>query len=103
VALQHSRHGATGVATALLLPFASVVLVFYRRRSRALRGMLGMLVLCGITFAAAAAMMGCRNSMTAATTPPTPITPTGSSQVTVTASSGSVSQTAMIALTVTAQ
>lgn len=103
VALQHTRHGATGVATALLLPFASVVLVFYRRRSRALRGMLGMLVLCGITFAAAAAMMGCRNSMTAATTPPTPITPTGSSQVTVTASSGSVSQTAMIALTVTAQ
>jgi uncharacterized protein (TIGR03118 family) len=100
--LQHTRHGAAGIAAALLLPFASV-LVFYRRRLPGLSGMLGLLVLCGITFAAAGAMMGCRSSMTAATTPPTPTTPTGTSQVAVMATSGSVSQTAMIALTVTAQ
>src|ERR1035438_5584605 len=37
--LQHTQHGAAGIATALLLPFASV-LMFYRRRSSALSGLL---------------------------------------------------------------
>jgi apolipoprotein N-acyltransferase len=91
--LQHTQHGAAGVATALLLPFASV-LVFYRRRLHGISGLLGMLVLCGITFAAASVMMGCGSS------PPPPTTPAGTSQVAVTASSGSVSQTLTIALTV---
>jgi uncharacterized protein (TIGR03118 family) len=91
--LQPARHGAAGIATALLLPFACV-LVFYRRRSSALRGVLGMMVLCGITLAAAGAMMGCGSSAPKATTP------AGTSQVTVTATSGSVSQTATIALTI---
>jgi hypothetical protein len=100
--LESTRHGAAGIATALLLPFASV-LMFYRRRLPVLRGLLGLLVLCGITFAAAGVLMGCRNSMIAATTPPAPTTPLGTSQVTVTATSGSASQTAMIALTVTVQ
>jgi len=89
--LQHTRDDAAGVATALLLPFAAI-LVFYRRRSTALSGMLSLFVLCGITLAAAGAMMGCGNSK--------PTTPAGTSQVTVTATSGSVSQTVMIALTV---
>jgi uncharacterized protein (TIGR03118 family) len=90
--LQHTRHGAAGIATALLLPFASV-LVFYRRRSSALSGLLGMFVLCGILFAAAGTMMGCGQSLP-------PSTPSGTSQVAVTASAGSTSQTVMIALTV---
>jgi uncharacterized protein (TIGR03118 family) len=91
--LEQTGHGAAGIATAFLLPFASI-LVFYRRRSPALRGLLGMLVLSGITLAAAGVMMGCGGST------PKPTTPAGSSQVTVTATSGSVSQTAVIALTV---
>jgi uncharacterized protein (TIGR03118 family) len=95
--LQSTPHGAAGIATALLLPFASV-LVFYRRRLPALRGLLGLLVLCGITFAAAGAMMGCRGMAPMGTT--TPTTPAGTSQVSVTASSGSTNQTVMIALTV---
>jgi len=91
--LEQTGHGAAGIATAFLLPFASI-LVFYRRRSPALRGLLGMLVLSGITLAAAGVMMGCGGST------PKPTTPAGSSQVTVTATSGSASQTAVIALTV---
>jgi uncharacterized protein (TIGR03118 family) len=95
--LQSTPHGAAGIATAFLLPFASV-LVFYRRRLPALRGLLGLIVLCGITFAAAGVMMGCRGMVPGGTPPPT--TPSGTSQVAVTASSGSTSQTVMIALTV---
>ena len=95
--LQSTPHGAAGITTSFLLPFASV-LVFYRRRLPALRGLLGVLVLCGITFAAAGVMMGCRGMVPGGTPPPT--TPTGTSQVAVTASSGSTSQTVMIALTV---
>ncbi|MGA2218588.1 MAG: TIGR03118 family protein, partial [Terracidiphilus sp.] len=99
--LQHTGHGAAGIAAALLLPFASVLLVFYRLRLPALRGRLGLLVLCGFTVAAAAVLMGCRPM--APSGPPVPITPTGTSQVTVTATSGSISRTATIALTVTVQ
>ena len=98
--LESTGQGTAGIATAMLLPFASV-LVFYRRRLTGRSGLLGLLVLCGITFAAAAVMMGCRG-MAPMSTPP-PITPTGTSQVSVTASSGSVSQTATIELTVTVQ
>jgi uncharacterized protein (TIGR03118 family) len=90
--LQHTQHGAAGIATALLLPFASG-LMFYRRRSSALSGLLGMFVLCGILFAATGTMMGCGQSLP-------PSTPLGTSQVAVTATSGSTSQTVMIALTV---
>jgi uncharacterized protein (TIGR03118 family) len=90
--LQHTRHGAAGIATALLLPFASV-LVFCRRRFSALNGLFGMFVLGGILFAAAGTVMGCGGSLP-------PSTPSGTSQVAVMASSGSTSQTVMIALTV---
>jgi len=98
--LESTGQGTAGIATALLLPFASV-LVFYRRRLTGHSGLLGLLVLCGITLAAAGGLMGCRG-MAPMSTPP-PITPTGTSQVSVTASSGSVSQTATIELTVTVQ
>lgn len=95
--LQSTKHGAAGIATAVLLPFASI-LVFYRRRLTGLSGLLGLFVLCVITLAAAGALMGCRG-MAPMSTPP-PITPTGTSQVTVMATSGSITQTATIALTV---
>jgi uncharacterized protein (TIGR03118 family) len=97
--VESTGHGVAGIATALLLPFS--VLVFYRRRLPALRSVLGLLVLCGITFAAAGFLMGCK-PMAPMSTPP-PITPTGTSQVTVMATSGSISQTATIALTVSLQ
>jgi uncharacterized protein (TIGR03118 family) len=98
--LESTGHGAAGIATALLLPFASV-LVFYRRRLTSRSGVLGLVVLCGITLAAAGGLMGCRGNAPMSAPPPT--TPTGTSQVVVTASSGSVSQTTTIALTVTVQ
>jgi len=88
--LQPSGHGVGGVAVALLLPFASV-LVFYRRRSSALTGLLGLFVLCGIMFAAFGAIMGCGAASS---------TPAGTSQVVVMATSGSITQSTTIALTV---
>ncbi len=90
--LQPKRLGATGIATALLLPFASV-LVFYRRRSSAFTGVLRLFVLGGIMFAAFDTFMGCTSSSM-------PTTPPGSSQVLVKGSSGSISQNAAITLTV---
>jgi uncharacterized protein (TIGR03118 family) len=83
-----SRTGAAGVATALLLPFASFLL-FYRRRSSALSGLVGLFILCGILFATLGTITGC----TASTTP------TGTSQVVVTATSGSITQSTPITLT----
>jgi uncharacterized protein (TIGR03118 family) len=88
--LQPTGRGVAGVATALLLPFASV-LVFYRRRSSALTGLFGLFVLCGIALAALGTITGCGAVSS---------TPAGTSQVTVTATSGSITQTSTIALTV---
>jgi hypothetical protein len=89
---QPTRHGKAGVASALLLPFASVLL-FYRRRSSPLAGLLGLFVLCGVTFATLGTIMGCGGSAP-------PSTPAGTSQVVVTATSGSISQSTTISLTV---
>jgi uncharacterized protein (TIGR03118 family) len=88
--LEHTGHGLAGIAPALLLPFASV-LVFYRRRFSAFTGFLGLFVFCGIMFAASATIMGCGSAAS---------TPAGTSQVSVTAASGSITQTTTIALTV---
>lgn len=94
--LQPAPPGAAAIATALLLPFASVM-VLYRRRVAVFRGLLGVLILCGITFAAATAVMSCGGS---SSKPLAASTPSGASQVTVTASSGSVSQSVTVALVV---
>jgi len=91
VLLEKKRQGAAAVATAVLFPFASF-LVFFRRRSRAFRNTLGTFLLCGIMLAALGALSGCTTTQ--------PATPTGTSQVMVTATSGSISQTATISLTV---
>ncbi|HEX4757842.1 MAG TPA: TIGR03118 family protein [Terracidiphilus sp.] len=88
--LERTGHGVAGLAPALLLPFASV-LVFYRRRFSALSGILGLFVLCGIMIAALGTVMGCGGGAS---------TPAGTSQVSVTATSGSITQTMTIALTV---
>ena len=88
--LERTGHGAAGVAPALLLPLASV-LVFYRRRFSALTNFLGLFVLCGIMFAAFGTILGCGSSAS---------TPAGTSSVVVTATSGSISQTTTISLTV---
>jgi hypothetical protein len=88
--LERTGHGLAGVAPALLLPFASV-LVFYRRRFSTLTNFLGLFVLCGIMLATLGTILGCGGSAS---------TPAGTSQVVVTAKSGSVSQSATISLTV---
>jgi uncharacterized protein (TIGR03118 family) len=84
------------IATALLLPFASL-LVFRRRRSvgnaiTSLR-LLGVLV---ITLAAGSLIVGCSDNSPFNA----PATPSGSSTVVVTATSGTVTQQTSIALTV---
>ncbi len=84
-----SHTGGAGVATALLLPIASFLL-FYRRRSFGIAGLVGMFVLCGILFAALGTLTGCTASA---------ITPAGTSQVVVTATSGSITQSTPITLT----
>jgi apolipoprotein N-acyltransferase len=91
VLLENKRQGAAAVATAILFPFASF-LVYFRRRSRAFRNTLGMFLLCGVMFVAFGALSGCTTTQ--------PATPAGTSEVTVTATSGSISQTATISLTV---
>ena len=88
--LERTGHGAAGIAPALLLPLASVLL-FYRRRFSALTNFLGLFVLCGIMSAALGTILGCGSSAS---------TPAGTSSVVVTAASGSISQTTTISLTV---
>ena len=81
---------AIGIAYALVLPFG--FLFASPRRKRAIRlSTTGLLVL---LFAASSLMVGC------AYTPPAPVTPAGTSNVTVSATAGSVTQTTVVALTV---
>ena len=91
--LQPTKVGLAGVTTALLLPFAAV-LVFYRRRSSALTGLLRLFVLWGITFATFGTFMGCGGGSAS------PSTPAGTGSVVVTGTSGSISQSTTITLTV---
>ena len=86
---QLTRRGGAGIAFAFLLPFVSLA-VFYRRRS--VSDAFRLTVVCGIMTAVAGALVACSNNR--------PSTPAGTTPVTITASSGSVSQTATMALTV---
>jgi hypothetical protein len=101
--------GTATIAAAFLLPFGSL-LVFSRKRSAGKSNplhLLGVLVLLLVTSGLA---IGCSSSMTPAaaapaapaapTAPATPGTPNGVQQVTITATSGSITQSTMIALTV---
>jgi uncharacterized protein (TIGR03118 family) len=81
-------HGYVAMASLLLLPFGSL-LAFRRRRQFASLRLLGSLVLIA---ASAGLIAGCGSS--------TPATPAGTSNVTITATSGSITQTTKVALTV---
>jgi uncharacterized protein (TIGR03118 family) len=76
-----------GIASALLLPLGSLLL-YRRKRFAGLRVLGGVLILCG----SAGLVSGCSSSSKA--------TPTGMSNVVITATSGSVSQTTTVALTI---
>ena len=84
----------TTITAALLLPFASI-LAFYRRRSPLSASPLRLLSM-GIMLATLGLIAGCSSNSPAATPP----TPTGTSQVTVTATSGAITQSTTIAVTV---
>ncbi len=92
-AAQPISHGVGRILFAFLLPFISIP-AFYRRRSAHQTGLLRVAVFCGVAFASLAAVAGCGDVPLPASTP------TGSSQVVVTATSGSVTQSTTIGLTV---
>jgi uncharacterized protein (TIGR03118 family) len=94
-ALQPLRGAATaGITAAFVLPFGAF-LVFSRRRSPNRQSSLRLLVLFGILIVSAGFIAGCSNTSNAV-----PSTPVGSSQVTIKATSGSVTQSTVINLTV---
>ena len=95
--LQTTRHGVVGVASALLFPFASF-LVFYRRRSRAFSNAFRMFVLCGIIVLPLGTLMSCGSSFPSTGNLQT--TPSGTSPVVVTGTSGSITKSTTISLTV---
>ena len=92
----HHR-SARGITSALLLPFASI-LVFRRRRSSSSTNFLRLLGLVVFFAASTGFLTGCLNNPPPQTA--TLGTPAGTSTVTITATSGSVSQTATLALSV---
>ena len=85
-------HRATGIATALLLPFASLLL--YRRRNHTIR-VLGLLCVLAAT---TGLVIGCSSYKTPANM--TVTTPGGQSNIIVSATSGTLTQQTAIALTV---
>ncbi len=78
------------IIPAVLLPFGSLLALRRRRKFASLR-ILGVFV---ILLASAGLIEGCGSSGMAATSP------TGTSNVTITATSGSITQTTVVALTV---
>ena len=102
---QHPFHrsGAAGVAIAvLLLPFGSI-LAFSRKRNANGKNPLQILGVFMLFVTTAGLVAGCSSSTSpsssSSTPPPTP-TPTGMQQVTIKATSGNITQTATINLTV---
>jgi uncharacterized protein (TIGR03118 family) len=88
-ALKTPSRGPWSVSLALLLPFGSLLALRRSRRVANLR-ILGVFA---VLLASAALVVGCGGSST-------PATPVGTSNVTVTATSGSVAQTTVVAVTV---
>jgi hypothetical protein len=107
--LQHRSPRATRAATiavAFLMPFGSL-LIFSRRRAMGKGNPLQLLGLAILLLASTGLAIGCSNSMSpsmspaATPTPPSvPGTPTGAQMVTIKATSGSLTKTTTIALTV---
>jgi uncharacterized protein (TIGR03118 family) len=89
------RGAATaGITVAFVVPFGAF-LAFSRRRSPNRQSSLRLLALFGILIVSAGFIVGCSSSSNAV-----PSTPTGSSQVTIKATSGSITQSTVINLTV---
>jgi uncharacterized protein (TIGR03118 family) len=82
---------AAGITAALLLPFGSL-LAFSRRQSSGKQSHIRLLGLLSLLLVSTAIVLGCGHSK--------PVTPPGMSQVTITATSGSITQKTVIALTV---
>ena len=82
------KHGSLFLASALMLPFGSL-LAFGRRRRLASMRLLGAVTL---AFISAGLIAGCGSSMSS--------TPAGTTNVTIMATSGSIAQTSTVALTV---
>jgi uncharacterized protein (TIGR03118 family) len=90
----HTLRGARtgGIAAALLLPFGAVLAFSRRRLPLRLLSLLGILFVCG------AFMVGCTTNYQMPQ--PGPTTPPGSTQVQITATSGTVTQTAPMTVNV---
>jgi uncharacterized protein (TIGR03118 family) len=84
------RHPGVGIVSALLLPFGSLLAMRRRRRFTGLR----ILGVAAVLLGSAGLIAGCSS------TPPTPITPAGTSNITITATSGNIMQSAVVGLTV---
>jgi len=87
---ESGRWKGAGILAALLLPFGSLLLARHRKQLAGLR----VLAMLGILFASLGVMAGC------STAPSSVATPTGTSNVVITATSGSVTHTTTVALTV---
>ncbi|MEO6804173.1 MAG: TIGR03118 family protein [Granulicella sp.] len=94
------KNYAGGIASAFLLPFASI-LVFRRRRMLSGKPSLRLLGVMVVFLAVGGLLLGCSNYMAPTPAPtPTPTTPAGLSTVVITATSGAISQQTSVALTV---
>jgi uncharacterized protein (TIGR03118 family) len=87
-------HGS-GIAWALLFPVAPMLLLFRRRSSGSSLRSIGLLSLMAVLLVSSGVFMGCSGGIT-----PIAATPAGTSNVVVTATSGSTTQTTNIALTI---
>lgn len=100
--LQHRpflHSGVAGAVTAFLLPFGSLF-AFSRKRTKGGRNPLQILGVFVLSLTIAGFVVGCSSSSSSSNTPPPTPTPTGAQQVTIMATSGSISQTATVNLTV---
>lgn len=86
-----------GIAAAFLLPFGSIF-AFTRRRSSKKASNLRFLALLGVLFVSLGLAAGCSGARTPPA--PTPFTPDGTSQITITATSGAITQSTVIAVDV---
>jgi hypothetical protein len=84
------RHPGMGIVSALLLPFGSLLAMRRRRRFAGLR----ILGVAAVLLSSAGLIAGCSS------TAPTPVTPAGTSNITITATSGNIMQSAVVGLTV---
>jgi uncharacterized protein (TIGR03118 family) len=95
--LQHRTlpRAVTGITAALLLPFGAI-LAFFRRRSPNKHHTIQLLGLLGVLFVSACLIEGCSSTSSVFV----PSTPPGTSVVTIKATSGSITQSAVVNLTV---